>query len=1042
MICKIFNRLLIVFLAYLTFFEGVAATTERAGSIAVKEKSSQTTQLKTITGKITETSGGEGLPGVNVLVKGTSTGIISDAEGNYKIQVTKEEDILIFSFTGFLSKEVVVGKQTNINIALTRDIQDLDEIVVVGYGTQKKVNLTGSIAVIDQKALEGRPITNASQALQGVPGLYVNQVGGQPGGDAASIRLRGVGTIGGSAKLNPLVLVDGIEYPIGDVNPSDIKSISVLKDAASTAIYGSRAANGVILITTKMGQEGKLAINYSSYYGVQEVTYLPDPVDNSAVFMEWYNKAKVNEGSAPYYAESLINEFKTNPTSLEFPNTNWLDVMFKPAAMQEHDLRFSGGTEKIKYNLGIRYLDQDGVLMGTAAKVYGANLKVNSQVTKRLSLEGAITISSRNSEEPADGAGYVMNRTMRLVPMMPSGRFENGSYADTWVATPGQNVFENQVVRARNTYRNLANNRLLASATLNYNILDNLIYRLQTSVNHRYSLTKQWKPEFTDVINPRTNEIGRPTFPTSQKSHAQNEDQRLYLANTLTYDTRFADKHSLSALLGNSVERYKEQDFSASAEGFPNMDLDELSLGTLNPQVSGSSVEDNLMSYFGRVQYSFMDRYLFEVNGRFDGSSRIAKQNRWGFFPSFSLGWRISEESFIRNIKWLNELKVRASWGQIGNQEIGRFQYVPAVGLGYNYPFGGTWSSGAAVTQSRDANLKWETTTMTNIGLDWQLFDGKLDGTVDVFKKRTDGILRTVNLPGQVGGLTGPVTNVAVVDNSGIELGINHRNNIGKSFTYEIGAHITTNKNEVIDLKGETIIGNHRITQKGSPVDSWYIYKTDGLFQTQEEVDNYPTITSRVKPGDVKYVDLNGDDKIDGNDRYIAGRTYPKYTYGFNLGFGYKGVRLQTMWQGVWDISIYPDHNMVSPFNNGAGLTKNWTTDSWTPENPNAPLPRISTRNGYSAENFSISDFWLRDASYLRLKNIQISYPFTGNILTRIGVKRLEIYANAQNILTFSPLDFWDPETDILINTSTSSNSTLSQYPSVRTFTMGLKLDF
>lgn len=998
-------------------------------------------QPAVVTGKVTDAETGEALPGVTVALNGSTAGVATDMDGNYQIEITGENDVLVFSFTGYKTTDIPVNGRASIDVALTQDVQRLDEVVVVGYGTQKKKELTASVSVVSAEDLANRPITNTSQALQGVQGIYVNQESGQPGGDAATIRIRGVGSIGGSGKLAPLVLVDGIEYPIGDVNPADIESISILKDASSTAIYGSRAANGVILITTKKGTTGRLSVDYGNYFGFQEVTYLPDPVDNSADFMELYNQAQINQGSAPLYSEELIEEFRTNSTSQLYPNTNWMDVMFDESAMQEHNLRFSGGTEQSRYNLSLRYLDHNGVLMGTGAKVYTGNLSIQSRLSDRFSIAASMLGSSRNREGPSGGVGAAMNRIMRMVPMQPLGQLEDGRWPDSWVVTPGQNSFQNPVILARESYGNLENNRLLVSLSLNYNILKGLNYQAKAAVNRRYSLTTSWNPliYLTDV---RTSESTRPYWSgTSTKSHAQNEDQTLTLINTLDYSFQLGQDHAITALLGSSFEKFKQKDFDASVQGFPSIDLQELSLGTLNPGVSGGSVADVLMSYFGRIQYSLKDKYLLELSSRLDGSSRFAKARRWGVFPSFSVGWRITEESFMDDLEWVSDLKIRGSWGQIGNQEIGRFQYVNAINLGYDYAFGGNISPGVAITQDRDPDLTWETTTMSNIGLDWELLEGRIYGVAEVFWKRTDGILRTITLPAQVGDLAGPTSNVAVVDNEGFEIGVNHRSQINKSFSYEIGMHLTKISNEVVDLKGETIISNHRVTKEGAPIDSWYVYKTDGLFRTQEQLDNYPTICSRVGLGDVKYVDLNEDGKIDGDDRYIAGSTFPDLTYGFNIGLTYKNFHLRSMWQGVEGIDIYPDHNMAMPFNNGAGLTKKWMTDSWTPQNPDAPLPRITSRNQYASENFSPSDFWLQNASYLRMKNIQLSYRFGNDFLSRIGVRQLELFINGQNLITISNMKDWDPETDILLSTSSSTLSTFSHYPSVKTYTMGVNIN-
>ena len=993
-------------------------------------------QSRKIEGQVTDENGLP-LSGISIHLKGTTTGTSTGEDGHYTMEVPSLSGVLVFSAVGFKQQEIPIQGKTSIHTTLASTRGDLDEVVVVGYGTQRKVNITGSISVVDSKQLENRPITNASQALQGVQGVYVNQAGGRPGADGANIRIRGIGTIGGGGKLNPLVLVDGVEMQFRDVNPNDIESISVLKDAASTAIYGSRAANGVILITTKLGKQHRTIIDYNGYAGVQNVTYLPDPVDNSATFMELYNQAMVNQGGNPYYADDLIQEFKTNPTSILHPNTNWMKELFKPALIHEHNLRFSGATPKTKYNLSGGFMDQDGVLKDmTGAKKYNINVRVQSEVSDRFGIDGGIIASRWDVEEPSEGIGTAMNRIMRMVPVQPYGKMENGNWPDSWVLTPGQNSFQNPLVLAEENYRKEGTNRIMANLAAHFNFTEKIQYQARGSINYGNLLRKSFAPVVW-LHDVRTGEPTRnPWSTTGYKTQRQESDQRLNFTHTLRFEENLNDLHNFSVLLGHSIEKFNTENFEAQKTGYLDGDLDELNAGTRDPSVSGTTTVDALISYFARLQYAYKDRYLLEVNSRYDGSSRFAQGNKWGLFPSFSAGWRVSEESFMSEVNWLDELKIRGSWGQIGNQEIGRFQYVNAVAVGYGYPFGGVYNGGGtAVVQYRDPRLKWETTTMWNIGLDWRLLGGKFTGELEYFHKRTDDILRDVTLPSQVGSLAGPVSNIAAVDNKGFEIGLNYNDRIGDHFNYTIGGHISHVKNNVVDLKGEEIISGARITTAGSPIDSWYVLQTDGLFQTDEEVANYPTITNRVGPGDIKYVDRNNDGVIDGNDRYIAGGTFPSYTYGFNIGFSYKSLSVSTMWQGVGDIFVRPNNNMASPFNNGAGITKEWLTDSWTPENRNARLPRVTARNQYTAENFSDSDFWLEDASYLRLKNIQINYSLSPTFNKRLGLSRATVFINAQNLLTFTGVKSFDPERDILA-------TNIDQYPSVKMMTMGLNLTF
>ena len=979
-----------------------------------------------------------GIPliGVNVIQKGTTNGTVTDVDGNFSINVPANATI-VFTYIGFSAQEVVWDGASAMNVVMHEDAELLDEVVVVGYGIQKKVNLTGSIAIVDAESLENRPLTNSSQALQGINGVYVNQTGGNPGKDEATIRIRGIGTIGGGSKLSPLVIVDGVESSLRDINPNDIESISVLKDAASTAIYGSRAANGVILITTKLEKQERTVIDYSGYVGVQSATILPDPVDDSATFMEWYNKAMINQGGVAYYSDDLINEFKNNPTSLIHPNTNWMEEMFGSALIHEHNIRFSGGTEKTKFNFSTGYLNQDGILKGmTGAKKYSLNLRVTTDVSDRFGFDTGLMATRWDVDQPSEGLSTAMNRINRMVPVQPVGRMENGDWPDSWVLTPGQNSFQNPLVLKEDHYGKEETNRILANLSANLSITDNLKYSARGSVNYLNLLSRNFAP-VTFLHNVKTGAPTRnPWTSTGYKSENNSNNQRLNFTHTINYVTNLGSKHNLNILAGHSIEQYTSASRQARKTGYISKELDELNVGTMDPSVSGTSVEDVLISYFGRIQYNYKDKYMLELNSRYDGSSRFAKENRWGLFPSFSAGWRISEEAFMDNVSWVDEVKLRGSWGQIGNQEIGRFQYVNAVSFGYGYPFGGTYDGGGvAITQYRDPKIKWETTTMTNFGIDWVILENMFSGEFEIFKKRTDDILRGITIPAQVGALAGPTTNIAVVDNTGFEISINHNKRF-KDFSYQIGAHLTKVNNKVVDLKGETIYSGSRITKEGYPIESWYVYETDGLFRTQEDLNNNPRITNRVGLGDVKYIDRNKDGVINGDDRYIAGNTFPDYTYGFNVGLNYRNLSLTSIWQGVQNIDVWLSGNTILPFNNGAGLTKIWITDSWTPENPTAKLPRITTRHQYTAENFSPSDFWLADASYLRLKNIQLSYNLSHKkFLNRIKAEKLNVFVNAENLFTFTKMKDYDPEQNVSVEN-------LDKYPTIKTITAGINIRF
>ena len=987
----------------------------------------------TVNGTVTDIDGS--LPGVSVVVKGTFTGTVTDANGRYSVNVPNETTVLQFSYIGYIPQDITVGTRRNINVEMIQDIGQLEEVVVIGYGVQKKTNLTGSVTVLDSEKLNNRPITNSSQALQGLPGVYVNQAGGQPGADGATIRIRGIGSIGGAGKLNPLVLVDGVEYPLGDVNPSDIETINILKDAASTAIYGSRAANGIILVTTKLGNKDRSSIDYNNYFGVQQATFLPDPVSNSADFMEAWNRAWENEGRTGPYLQAEIDEYRNSPTNQWTPNTNWMDVCFRNAFIQEHNLRFSGGTEKSRYNISGGYLDQEGIMIGSGNKRYTGSLRISSDLSSRLTIEAGVSANRMDIDHLAYGTVDVMNRLFRLAPVMPVGRLPDGTWPYHRTVTPSQNAFENPQIMAEDFSRRQIIDRIMLNFNLKFKLMEGLTYELRASATERKSRTKIWYPKMDQYA------VGEGARAYNWRSTAQLWDQRYQdtkttVTNLLTYQKTINHDHAIVAVLGTGMEKYYYDDLNTSKTDFPSNELQEMNTGTVLNSIGGTSVEDALLSYFGRIQYAYRDKYLLEVNGRYDGSSRFAADNRWGFFPSFSAGWRISEESFMKDVDWIDALKVRVSYGKIGMQEIGRFQYVNSIVLAnLGYAFGGTYQAGAAATSMKDPKISWETTAMTNFGLDWRLFGDLLSGEFEVFRKRTDGILRTVTLPAQVGALAGPVSNVAVVDNTGFEITLQHNNRIG-DLSYQISGTLTKIKNEVIDMKGEILYEGNRITKEGEAIGSWYVLQTDGLFRTQADLDNTPAKYSpRVGLGDVKYVDRNNDGIIDADDRYIAGNSFPDFTYGFNIGASYKNFTLTTQWQGVSNISVYLGGNLILPFNNGAGLQKEWLTDAWTPENQNARLPRITAFSTYK-ENFAVSDMWLIDVSYLRLKNIQLAYDLPKmDFLNKAGIKKLKLFVNAQNLLTFTNRKDFDPEQDVTVES-------LNKYPSVKMFTGGINISF
>ncbi|MDT7828366.1 TonB-dependent receptor [Pricia sp. S334] len=1004
----------------------------------------------TVNGTVTD-SEDVPLPGANIVEKGTTNGVTADFDGNFSLNVADENATLVVSYIGFSTKEVDVSNQSTINVSLEESAEGLDEVVVVGYGTQKKLNLTGAVSAVQSEDLQNRPITSASQALQGVQGVYINQVGGQPGNDAATIRVRGVGTLNNN---NPLVLVNGIEFPINDLNPKDIESITVLKDAASAAIYGSRAANGVVLVTTKQGSENS-QITYSNSIGVQEVISLPKVVKDPIRWFELYSQAQLNFGTsedALVFPQSLIDEYRAGMKSdpFTYPNNDWYDIMFNLAIIQEHNLRFTGGSEKTSFALSLGVLDQNGVLRGTNSNRYNANFTINSEMNESISVGGTFNFSYKNRNEPVVGIAETMEMTFKAQSYHPT-KLEDGNYGMNFFDIPGHRRFRNPLALAEEGDTDIKNLKLFLNTFAEVKLPFDIEYKLNVALTSENERQKIFTPQITlyDAKTKEPTEIqagGNPyvTFAGQQRGVDQRDDESLNwtVFNTLKWNKSFADDTDLSILLGTSYENFGNSYFMAANEGYLGNDLYELNAGSTNPTVSGTSTVSSLISYFGRANYVWNEKYLFEANFRYDGSSRFAEGNKWGFFPSVSAGWRVNEEEFLKDIDWLGQLKIRGSWGQLGNERIGLFRYLDLVSPGQDYIFGNTINPGTAVLVDNDDEITWETTTISNVGIDATFLGSKLTTSLEYFQKTTKDVLRPVGIPSQVGALGGPIRNIGTIENNGIEVALGYRNSIG-DFSYDVSGSMTKITNKVVDLDGEIILedfssdgrGPFNITQEGKPINQFLLYQSDGFFQSQEEIDTHAFQGSDTRPGYIRFKDLDNNGIIDLNDRKAEGNTIPKYTYSFNMNFSYKNWSLSTFWQGVEEVQTYNKHVSGVPFWFGTSLPTGWANDSWTPENRDASFPILTRYQDTQATLFRPSDFWLLDASYLRLKNIQLTYEFKPEILEKLGMAKLSIFCNAQNLITFTPLENFDPETDLIGNN-------FFDYPSTKIYTFGLNVSF
>ena len=997
-------------------------------------------QQQAVTGKVISAKDQAPLPGVSIQEKGTSNGTTTDAKGDFILHNVSPKSRLEISFVGYSKKEIVIGKG-NLQIELEENAQHLEDVVVVGYGTQKKVNLTGAISTLDMSEKAGQPITNTSNALHGVPGLYVNLSQSQPGVDRAEIQIRGMGTLNNN---NPLVLVDGVEYSMDELNPNDIANISVLKDA-SAAIYGSRAANGVILVTTKKGK-GRSSVNYSNYFGTQQYTYLPDAIWDPIAYMNLMNEAASNEGKKAYFDSADVEEYKagmkTDPFT--YPANNWFDIALNNGSIQKHDLSFSGSTDKYSYRLALGFLDRNGIIFGPNNKEqkYSIGLNTSIHVSKKLEVGFTLDGYYRDYTQPSYSNSSFWEYLMRATPV-ENDTLANGNYGYTWLRVPGRNNWEQPRMIAYEGYDKKYVQRFISTVFANYQLPWNINYHIKFGVDKYDGFRKQFVPQMVKE-QAKTGTMYNWNSPSTAPRSYNYDDNNLniHFYNTLDWEHQFAAVHNVSVMLGASFDKYNVNSFMAETTGYLDGSLDALSAGSIFQGISGNGTEDALESYFGRVNYDYKGKYLLEGIFRYDGSARFGPGNRWGFFPGLSAGWRIDKESFFKS-DFFNLLKLRASYGKLGNQAVPLYSYQNVITLGHDYSFGGPngmLSSGAAATAYAEPNISWEETTDYDLGIDAGFLQNKISITADIYKKRTDGILRPVNLPAQVGNLTGPQENIGSVDNKGIELVAQYRDNIG-DFSYNVYGNASYNQNKVVDLEGQ-ILYNYQtnlstITKEGLPIDAFYLYQSEGIFQTKGEVDNSPYQSPDTKPGWIKYKDINGDNKINGDDRVPMdiSSAFPKYTYGFGLKLGYKGISLDAFFQGVAGLKIFPTGNYAFPLNNGAGATQEWLTDSWTPNRPNAKLPTIIESNYGSKGNYLPSDFWLKDGDYLRLKNIQLRYALPTKWLSKAKIKRFDVFINAENWLTFAKYKEYDPETTVNV-------SSLYHYPMLKTFSGGIDVTF
>lgn len=1031
MLKKLQSVSMVLFLG--TLFSGTISTATASGA-----NSFATTQQAGICKGLVKDATGESVIGASVVVKGTTNGTITDFDGNFSLDGIKKGDVIVISYVGYQTQEIK-WNGSPLNVILKEDSKTLSEVVVVGYGTQKKANLSGSVAMVDSKELENRPIQNVSSGLQGLmPGVAITGTNGAPGQDAGKIRVRGIGTLN---EAGPYILVDGIETgTLSAVDPNDIESISVLKDAASAAIYGSKAANGVVLITTKRGKTGQTKISYSGYLSFQNATNMIERM-GSYEYASLLNQALEAEGMSKRFNDTELQKFKDGNDPL-YPDTDWYDLAYKTGVQHRHNVNINGGSENVKYMASLGYLNQTGILPNAGREQFNARTNLDMKINKRLSARMNLSFIKNDYSDASSayygGSSDQIIRQLNLIAPWIVARYDDGTWGTISDGSPIAWLDSGMKV-------NRDNYNFSGMAAVDYEIFDGLKLTLQGA----YVNNLQNYNYFQKYIKYNEN----------KESDPSQLDERFYKWDRTNYDAllnynKNFGKHNIKGLLGWHTEKYNYKYQKAVRKKFPNNELTDMNAGDASTQSNeGYTAELAMISWFARINYDFAGKYLLEANIRADASSRFAEGHRWGYFPSFSGAWRISEEAFMESAKdsWLSGLKIRASWGQLGNQDAlsgSDNDYYPALNtynLDSKYAFGGSLNSGYYQRKYRLETISWEKASTWGVGVDFTLFN-KLNGSLDYYNRKTTGIIMDVTVPKEF-ALDAYKDNVGSMRNSGIEINLSYNTKIGQ-VDFGIAGNFSYNKNEILDLGGgdpnkylDATDGYSQRNKVGEAMNSYYIYRADGFFNSQEEADAYTAkygypFGKTFKAGDLRYVDTNKDGKLTADDREYCGSSDPKIIYGFNINAGWKGIDLSLMFNGAAGVKrLFDGYEVYGNFSGDAAHPATIWRDAWTPDNHDASMPRIFYDTNSASSSRSVqSDFWLQDTSYLRLKNLQLGYTLPKGWLNSVGVENIRIYYSVENLLTFDKMKInIDPE---------STSQRLSSYPLLRTHAFGVNVTF
>lgn len=1063
-------------------------------------------QERRITGKVSTSSDNQGLPGANVQVKGTTVGTVTDADGQFSLSVQGNDAVLVISSIGFMKKEVPVRNQSTINVSLDEDVKSLSEVVVTGYGTQSKRDITGAVATIDVKQALAVPASNLAQAMQGrVAGVNVSN-DNSPGG-GVMVRIRGFGTINDNS---PLYIIDGTPTKgnLSSLNLNDIESMQVLKDASAASIYGSRAGNGVVIITTKKGKAGKPTLSYDTYYGTQsawkglDLTNTQEHADilwksrinalntlNNGIAtpnagqsgLIYPSNAQFGKGATPVIPDYILpggameGDPRADPARYVYDpfnpssryliakankeGTDWFGEMFNPAPIQNHQLGVSGGNENGRYAMSLNYFDQKGIMQYTYYKRYSIRANTEFNVTKRvrvgenfqIGLDERVGQTGGNQSE-----GNPISFAYRIQPIIPV-RDIKGNFAGT--SGPDLDNSRNPIAELWRNKDNVGRNvRLFGNAFAEVDILKNLTARTQFGLDYNlFNLRNYRAVDLESSENAGANQLDQ----------TNNYDWTWTWYNTLTYKTSFMDDRlSFNVVAGTeSIKSFFEQ-FTARRQRFASDDIENRYLDAGNPGTSvnaGFASDWRIASEFAKANFSLDDKYLLDVTLRRDRSSRFAENYRVAYFPAVSVGWRLSNEEFMKGLTWLDDFKLRAAWGQTGNQEIGNYNRFGIFGTNAAqnfYDLNGNRTSavqGYDRTQFANPNARWETTTSTDIGFDAVLLKGKLDVNFDWYDRLTTDMLFRPDVQRTQGVATVPFQNIGSMQNKGVELGLNYNGSASNGdFRYSVGANISTYRNKVITLTGDpatqyfgftTRLPPMSVTQAGYPIGSFFGYTIDGFINTDEEGKALPVQFGggvNNKAGNFQFRDINNDGIINASDRSIIGSPHPDFTYGINVSTSYKNFRLDLFGQGVQGNQIFNYVRYWTDFPTfGGNRSKRMAYESWEPGKTNAKLPILRSNDVISSQP---STYYLEDGSYLRLKNIQLTYDIPATVLSKLGISRASVYIQGQNWFTFTKYTGLDPEINLRSSSGTDQDRQIGvdegAYPAYRATLLGLNLSF